>query len=110
MTFFKLSFNKWYVSWANPHYSSYRRCNNLKPTLSAGHDNISAKLLKETIHIFKLSITYIINKSFSVGIFPEKLQIAKLVPIYKTWNKDELNNYKSISLLPAFSKVIENLI
>ena len=47
--------------------------NKLKPKLSTGHDDISTKLLKETIDNIKLPITHIINISFSTGIFPDKL-------------------------------------
>jgi hypothetical protein len=65
--------------------------NKLKPKFSTGHDDISTKLLKETIHIIKSPITHIINTSFNTCIFPDKLKIAKVIPIYKTSNKNELN-------------------
>ena len=82
--------------------------NKLKPKLSTCHDEIFSKLLKEYSHIVKLPITRIINKSLNTSIFQEKLKIFKLVQIYKTSNKDELFNYRPISLLPGFSKLLEN--
>ena len=61
--------------------------NKLIPKLSTGHDDISTKLLKEIIHNIKLPITRIINRSFSTGIFSDKLKIAKVIPVYKSLNK-----------------------
>jgi len=60
--------------------------NKLKPKLSTGHDDISTKLLKETIHNIKLPITHIINRLFGTGTCPNKLKIPKLIPIYKILN------------------------
>ena len=54
-------------------------------------------------------ITYICNLSFATGIFPDAMKIAKVIPIYKTGAKGEFNNYRPISLLPQFSKILEKL-
>ena len=50
-----------------------------------------------------------INMSFQIGIVPTDMKIAKVIPIYKSSEKTLLKNYRPISLLPAFSKVIEKL-
>ena len=81
----------------------------LKSKLSSGHDDISTKLLKETIAIISTPLSHIINISFVTGIVPDQLKIAKVVPIYKASDKTSLNNYRPISLLPAFSKLIEKI-
>ena len=44
----------------------------------------------------------------TTGIFPDKLKIAKVVPIYKKGENTQLCNYRPISRLPAISKVIDN--
>ncbi len=78
----------------------------MKPKTSSGHDNISTKLIKLSLHNILDPLTSIINKSFTAGIVPIKLKIAKVIPIYKQSNRDILNNYRPISLLPAFSKCL----
>jgi len=46
---------------------------------------------------------------FTNGIFPDPLNVAKVVPIYKTGSKPAVENYRPISLLSPFSKVIEKI-
>ena len=42
-------------------------------------------------------------------MFPDKLKIAKVVPVFKSEDKTLLNNYRPISILPVFSKIFERL-
>jgi hypothetical protein len=81
----------------------------LKPKTSSGYDCISTKLLKATINEILEPLTHVINTSFETGIVPKDMKIAKVIPIYKSSDKTLLKNYRPISLLPAFSKVIEKL-
>ena len=46
----------------------------------------------------------------NAGIFPNKLKIAKVVPVFKKGDKDLLNNYRPISMLPSISKIFETVI
>ena len=52
---------------------------------------------------------YIIDGLFITGTFPDKLKIAKIVPIYKSDDKLLVNNYLPISVLPFFSKILERM-
>ena len=66
-------------------------------------------IIKEVIyHIFK-PFTHICNNYFENGVFPSKMKIAKVVPIFKAGDKSSFNNYRPISLLPQFSKIVEKL-
>uniref|UniRef100_A0A3Q2ZQH6 Reverse transcriptase domain-containing protein n=1 Tax=Kryptolebias marmoratus TaxID=37003 RepID=A0A3Q2ZQH6_KRYMA len=53
--------------------------------------------------------TYICNLSFSTGIFPDNMKTAKVIPLYKSGEKCMFTNYRPISLLPQFSKILEKL-
>ena len=55
----------------------------LKPKSSAGYDNISSKLLKEITDSISCPLSKIINQSLCTGIFPSKLKLAKVIPLYK---------------------------
>ena len=43
------------------------------------------------------------------GIFPEKMKIATVSPIFKKGDKSILSNYRPISVLPCFSKILERI-
>ena len=81
----------------------------LKPKLSSGHDGISTKLLKDTIDCITLPLTHIINRSLNSGIFPSQMKTAKVIPVFKSTDQTNINNYRPISLLPAFSKLLEKI-
>ena len=82
----------------------------MKSKTSSGHDSISTKLIKQSINNIIEPLTIIINKSLSTGIIPNQLKIAKVIPIHKQSDKKLLNNYRPISLLPAFSKIFEKVV
>ena len=51
----------------------------------------------------------IINQALTTGIFPGKLNIAKVQPIYKNEDQTLIKHYRPISLLPSISKVFEKI-
>jgi len=80
---------------------------NMKPKCSSGTDNISPKLVKQTALQIAEPLSHIINISFRSGIVPSEMKIAKVLPFYKKDDPYQLKNYRPISLLPSFSKVLE---
>ncbi len=55
-------------------------------------------------------LTVIINQMLTTGIFPEKLKIAKMIPVSKKKNDTLFTNYRPISPLPTISKIFEKII
>ena len=43
-------------------------------------------------------------------IFPKTWKEAKVTSLYKSCPRDEINNYRPISILPTYSKLIEKFI
>lgn len=81
----------------------------LKSSSSKGADDISSTVVKGLIAEISSPLSIIFNKSFELGQFPDKLKLAKIVPIYKAEDKTLVNNYRPISVLPFFSKILERL-
>ena len=55
-------------------------------------------------------LLHICNMSLSNGVFPDVLKIARVVPIHKNGQTGDFNNYRPISVLPFFSKLLEKLV
>ena len=83
---------------------------NIESSKAAGVDKLSGKFLKDSANILAKPISAIYNLSISQGVFPNACKIAKLKPIFKKEKKTDPSNYRSISLLPSVSKIIERVI
>ena len=83
---------------------------NLPNKGSSGTDNISNILLKKLREQIATPLTAIINASIEQGSFPDLMKCALVVPLYKAKAKDEVTNYRPISLLMTISKIIEKVI
>ena len=80
-----------------------------KSKSSVGFDNISMKLIKKVAVHLSLPLSVIINQSLNTGIFPDKLKIAKVLPLYKKECNTIFDNYRPISLLPCIYKIFERV-
>lgn len=83
---------------------------NLDPNKSPGHDDIGNLLIKRVASCICKPLTMIFNLSISTGTVPNDLKIAKIIPIYKKDSADTYSNYRPISLLPCFAKILERII
>ena len=81
----------------------------LKSKSGQGADGLSVKLLKSSENIIVKSWILITNQCIETGVFPDKLKIAKFVPLYKKDDETLIKNYRPVSILHAISKVIEKI-
>lgn len=79
----------------------------LKNKKSSGADGISMKVIKACIIFIAKPLSYLVNKMFETGRFPDKLKLSIVKPLHKKGSKDNPDNYRPIALLPAFSKIFE---
>ena len=78
---------------------------NLASENSSGHDGISARFIKRMLDTITPSLTHSINLSLSTGIFPDRLKIAKVIPLFKKVEHKWLNINK-LSLNVSKTKYI----
>ena len=64
--------------------------------------------LKQCVDTYVEPITVLINNSFYYGIFPDKLKLARVVPIFKSGDSSKIYNYRLISILHFFSQKYMN--
>ena len=77
---------------------------------AAGWDGIKANVIKDIKNIVCIPLKHICNLSLSLGVFPHALKIANVVPIHKANDDMVFSNYKPVSVLPVFSKLLVRLV
>ena len=81
----------------------------LKRNKAAGFDDLSSNIINDAYDSLKNIVFHVFKVSIQQGIFPDSLKIAKVTPIFKSGDKDNVINYRPISILPAFSKFLERI-
>ena len=87
-----------------------RKIDGLPNKSSCGHDKISNILLKQLKCCISYPLMVIFNQLISSGIFRDKMKIVEIIPLYKGKEKNEVVNYRPISLLMTISKLLEKKI
>lgn len=82
----------------------------LKNSSTCDTHGIQIRPVKFVLDIISPILAHIFNLCFSSGTFRKDIQLAKIKPVYKKGDQNKLNNYRSISILPVFSKGLEKLI
>ena len=82
----------------------------LKGKTSYGFDLISNKVLKIIAPHIISPLTHILNLSLQNGTVASPFKITKVVPVFKGENKHFFTNYRPISLLSSFSKLLERIV
>ena len=84
--------------------------NKLPTNKSPGHDDFSGFIIKQIAPYIADPLQKIFNLSFTNGVVPDELKIARVVPIFKNGDPHSISNYRPISILPCFSKILERLV
>ena len=87
-----------------------RIISSLPNSSSSGPESFSSFFIKTASTVLASPLSFIFNCCIENGIFPELLKISKVIPLFKSGAKSEVNNYRSISLLPVLSKVYEKIL
>lgn len=76
---------------------------------SSGWDGISLDAIKKSFACFIEPLTHCMNLSLMSGIVPNELKIARVIPLFKSGDISLFSNYRPVSILPLFSKILERL-
>jgi hypothetical protein len=77
---------------------------------SSSHDGISNKKLKAISKVILFPLSHLINISMKSGHVPDSWKVAKIIPLFKNGDPTQTTNYRPISLLCTFSKVLEKAV
>lgn len=83
---------------------------NFKNSSSCDIDGLQARPVKHVADIIAPVLVDIFNMCLAEAVFPKQMQVAKISVIYKKGDRNELGNYRPISILPIFSKAFEKIL
>ena len=81
--------------------------NNCKSKTSCDHNNIDMVIIKQVINYIAKPLAHVCSTSFEYGVLPDNMKVAKVVPLFKAGDRSVISNYRPISLLSQFSKILE---
>ena len=83
---------------------------NLDSNKAHGHDNISIRMERICSDSICIPLEIIFQQTLFTGVFPSEWKKGKMVPIHKKSDKQNIKNYRPVSLLPICGKMFERLI
>ena len=81
----------------------------LKSSKATGSFSIPVTILKILKTVISKPLEVLFNASFETGIVPDSFKLANAIPVYKKGSQNCLSNYRPISLLSVFNKLLEKL-
>ena len=82
----------------------------LNPNKAHRWDEISVRMIKLSDAALVPPLKVVFTNCLRCGIFPQIWKHANVVPVHKKNEKNVKANYRQISLLPVFGKILEKLI
>ena len=83
---------------------------NLNPNKATGSDGISGQMLLLCDNSVVLPLKIIFQNILVASTYPVMWKLANVIPIFKKGDKQSINNYRPISLLPICGKMFEKII
>ena len=77
---------------------------------SCGLDGIEAKLVQLAAEAIAPALCLLFNACFEKGFFPTCLKEAIVAPVFKSGDRQKLTNYRPVSILSCFSKILEKIV
>ena len=74
-----------------------------------GFEDLNMNSVANIIPVISKRLTHICNNSFKTGVFPSRMKISKIKPIFRSGTKTDIGNYRHISLLSQFKKKLEKV-
>lgn len=82
----------------------------LKNTHTTGYDDISTKIIKIVATLISGVLSHTLNLCIQQGVFPKKLKVTIIKPLYKKKERNNMAHYRPIAKIPVFSKIFEKII
>ena len=70
---------------------------------------MSVTLVQDAAKSISYPLALIHNSSLKIGVFPEVWKAVKVTPIYKSGARTDVNNYRPISVISVFSRMLERI-
>ena len=78
--------------------------------VSSGIDGIKPQVIKFLKNELAQPLCHLINKMFQSGIYPDIFKTAIVIPINKSGKKNDIKDYRPVSILTSFNKVVEKIL
>ena len=85
-------------------------CKDINTMKSSGIDELSSRLCKDAFLVLGQHLVHLFNCSLSLGKFPDKWKTGKIIPLFKGGDRENVNNYRPVSLLPLPGKILEKIV
>ena len=82
----------------------------LQPKKTLDFTGLSVWFIQKIINEISIPLHHIFARSFVEGSVPKQLKLAKVIPVFKNGKKDAMDNYRPISLLSCYSKIIQKIV
>ena len=85
-------------------------CKDIEVMKASGIDKLSSNICKDAFLVLSHQLTYMFNCSLNSALFPDKWKVAKVISLFKGGDRENVGNYRPVSLLPLPGKLLERIV